>query len=66
MFDPVNFGLDSDILLLDTYDQLARMIHELYLEKRLSPDGEIEPTPDPFHPGQEWNDARSVLAGVEP
>ena len=23
VFDPVNFGLDSDILLLDTYDQLA-------------------------------------------
>ena len=44
VFDPVNFGLDSDILLLDTYDQLARMIHEHYLESRLSPDGEIAPT----------------------
>ena len=54
VFDPVNFGLDSDILLLDTYDQLARMIHEHYLESRLSPDGAIAPTPDPFHPGQEW------------
>jgi hypothetical protein len=52
----VNFGLDSDILLLDSYDQLARMIHELYLEKRLSPNGEIEPAPDPFHPGREWNE----------
>ena len=55
VFDPVNFGLDSDILLLDTYDQLARMIHELYLEARLSPDGAIEAAPDSFHPGQEWN-----------
>jgi hypothetical protein len=54
VFDPVNFGLDSDILLLDTYDQLARMIHELYLEKRLSPTGEIEPAPDKLHPGREW------------
>ena len=54
VFDPVNFGLDSDILLLDTYDQLARMIHEHYLESRLSPDGAIAPTPDPFHPGHEW------------
>lgn len=56
VFDPVNFGLDSDILLLDTYDQLARMIHELYLEARLSPDGAIEAAPDAFHPGHEWND----------
>ncbi len=55
VFDPVNFGLDSDILLLDTYDQLARMIHELYLEARLSPDGAIEAAPDSFHPGHEWN-----------
>ena len=55
VFDPVNYGLDSDILLLDTYDQLARMIHQLYLEKRLSPDGAIEPTSDPLHPGREWN-----------
>ena len=30
------------------------MIHEHYLESRLSPDGEIAPTADPFHPGQEW------------
>ena len=56
VFDPVSFGLDSDILLLDTYDQLARMIHELYLVKRLSPEGEIERAPDSFHPGREWNE----------
>jgi hypothetical protein len=56
VFDPVNFGLDSDILLLDTYDQLARMIHEHYLESRLSPDGAIAPTPDAFHPGHEWTE----------
>ncbi len=55
VFDPVNFGLDSDILLLDTYDQLARMIHEHFLEARLSPDGAIAPAPVPFHPGREWN-----------
>jgi hypothetical protein len=56
VFDPVNFGLDSDILLLDTYDQLARMIHEHYLESRLGPDGAIAPTPDAFHPGREWTE----------
>ena len=66
VFDPVNFGLDSDILLLDTYDQLARMIHELYLEKRLSPDGRNRAGSRRVPPGARMDCAESVLARVEP
>jgi hypothetical protein len=54
VFDPVSYGLDSDILLFDTYDLLARMIHEHYLESRLRPDGALVPVDDPLLPGHEW------------
>ncbi|HXY92715.1 MAG TPA: NAD-binding protein [Acidimicrobiia bacterium] len=60
VFDPVGFGLDTDILLLDTYELLARMIHERYLEKRLGDTGELEPDPDPDEVRHEWTELQPL------
>jgi len=54
LFDPVAYGLESDVLLFATYELLARMIHAHYLTTRLRPDGTLEPELNPLGPGHEW------------
>lgn len=56
MFDPVAYGLETDVLLFDTYELLARMVHEHYtLRGRVRSDGSLEPVSDPFDAGHEWS-----------
>lgn len=54
LFDPTAYGLESDVLLFDTYELFARMIHAHYLTTRLRPDGSLEPAVDRLDPGHEW------------
>jgi TrkA-N domain/RyR domain len=50
VFDPVAYGLDRDILLLDTYALFARMNHERWLNTK------NELSDDPRDPKRDWVD----------
>ena len=56
-FDSVQFGLESDAFMFDTFELLGRMIHQhSVLRHRLRPDNSLELDDDPNGPGHEWND----------
>ena len=57
LFDPLRYGLESGVLLFDTYELFARMFHEHYtLHARVRGDGSLEPaSDDPLDPKHEWN-----------
>jgi hypothetical protein len=56
-FDPTSYGLESDVLLFDTYELLARMIHEQYtLARALNDDGSLDRTADRYATQREWSE----------
>jgi hypothetical protein len=56
VFDPIAAGLDSDILFLDTYASLARMLHERYLTR----EGVDTTKSDAQDAEREWDDLDQV------
>ena len=60
-FDPIADGLESDELLFDSYDLMARMAHTHYLEQHAPLPAGVEPE----NPTHEWPTQR-VLASLEP
>jgi TrkA-N domain/RyR domain len=54
--DPVASGLQSDVLLIDTYELLGRMLHEHYgLSHRIGGDGALLTGDDPRDARREWH-----------
>ena len=51
-FDPIVDGLESDELLFDSYDLMARMAHTHYLEQHAPLPAGVEPE----NPTHEWRD----------